>query len=73
MRRKEWCPKAFLMRTKQREPEINSEPELKVRRASGESEAVGTWQEVAETLPQCICYTKLLKFAPFLVIIQQPF
>jgi len=51
MRRQEWCPNAFLMRSKQREPEINSEPELQIRRANGESEAMGTWQEVAETLP----------------------
>lgn len=61
MRGKECRLNAFLMRAKQKEPEINSEPELQSRRTNGESEAMGTWQEVAETLPQCICYTKLLK------------
>lgn len=49
------------MRAKQREPETNSEPELQSRRSSGESEAAGPWQEAAETLPGCICRTKLLK------------
>lgn len=62
MRGKECCPNAFLMRAKQREPEINSEPELQSRRTNRESEATGTWQKVAETFPQCICYTKLLKY-----------
>lgn len=61
MRGKECCLNAFLMRAKQREPEINSEPELQSRRSNGESEAMGNWQEAAETLPQCICHTKLLK------------
>lgn len=61
LRGKECCPNAFLMRAKRREPETNSEPELQSRRTSGESEAMGTWQAVAETLPECICHTKLLK------------
>lgn len=49
------------MRAKQRGPETNSEPELQSRRTSGESETIGAWQESAETLPECICHTKLLK------------
>lgn len=61
LRGKECCLNAFLMRAKWREPEINSEPGLQIRRTSGEGEAMGTWQEVAEILPQCICHTKLLK------------
>lgn len=49
------------MRAKRREPEINSDSGLQSRRTNGEGEAMGTWQEVAEILPQCICHTKLLK------------
>lgn len=65
MRGKECCPNAFLMRAEEGEPETNSEPELQSRRTSGESEAMGTWQAVAETLPECICCTKLLKCCSF--------
>lgn len=49
------------MRAKRREPEINSDSGLQSRRTNGEGEAMATWQEVAEILPQCICHTKLLK------------
>lgn len=49
------------MRANQREPEISSEPELYSSRTNGESGAMRTWQEAAETVPQCTCHTKLLK------------
>lgn len=60
MRGKECCLNAFLMRPKQRKPEINSEPELQSRRTNGESEAIETLPEMIENLSQCICHTKLL-------------